>query len=47
MKESPSIKREVKMRAGRRSKRPTERIFIFLTMQLNGKLELGKEVEAW
>jgi hypothetical protein len=32
MKEAPSVEREVKMSAGRRSKRPIKRIFIFLFM---------------
>jgi len=42
MKEPPSIEREVKMSAGRRSKRPIERIFIFLFIQVNGKLTFEK-----
>jgi hypothetical protein len=46
MKEFPSIEREVKMSAGRRSKRPIERILVFLFMQLNGHL-ISNLVEIW
>jgi hypothetical protein len=38
MKEPPSTEREAKMSNGKRSKKPIERILVFLFMQLNGHL---------